>query len=495
MDEVHGYCRLCTAQATWAIQASGKTGQVLAPWLADVSQAQLWFAGMQRPPRGGPPVGKRGTRRPKPPQELPSPRLPGYVQFELFSATRDLDRFDRVRDADLTNPALVAARREAALVGAARGWDKAATAVVDRALVIALSGHTNGELISHSQLFHTLRRRGLPMSRTVEILDRLGLFTDDRIPSFDTWLAGKLHNLTPGIGIIVAGWARQLHDGGPRHRPHPDPTIWGYLDRVHPTLLAWSGRYDDLREVTRADVITARDTAAGKDRETLLVVLRSLLNYARRAGKVFTNPTTRIHVPRPPGGVLQPLPQADIDQAIGVAVKPHIRAIIALAAVHAARPNAIRSLLLRDVDLPNRRITIGHHVRPLDDLTSRALTEWLDHRRRRWPNTANPHLLITQQTANGLGPAGRLWVTNATRNLTATLERLRVDRMFEEALTHGPDPLHLASVFGISEKTAIRYADSAKQILTTQIDAGPASSPRTQGPTPAKPPHQPLGSR
>jgi hypothetical protein len=48
-----------------------------------------------------------------------------------------------------------------------------------------------------------------------------------------------------------------------------------------------------------------------------------------------------------------------------------------------------------------------------------------------------------------------------TRNLTATLERLRVDRQLEEALTHGADPLHLALVFGIDEKTAIRYADSA----------------------------------
>ncbi|MGI5507901.1 hypothetical protein [Streptomyces sp. CA-106131] len=113
----------------------------------------------------------------------------------------------------------------------------------------------------------------------------------------------------------------------------------------------------------------------------------------------------------------------------------------------------------------NRRITVGSHVRPLDDLTHRAVLDWLDHRRNRWPNTANPHLLITQKTAVELGPAGKLWTTRATRNLTATLERLRVDRQLEEALTHGADPLPLALVFGIDEKTAIRYADSARALL------------------------------
>ncbi|MFC4503696.1 MULTISPECIES: hypothetical protein [Streptomyces] len=36
-----------------------------------------------------------------------------------------------------------------------------------------------------------------------------------------------------------------------------------------------------------------------------------------------------------------------------------------------------------------------------------------------------------------------------------------MDRQLEEALVHGPDPLHLAEVFGLGERTAIRYANSA----------------------------------
>lgn len=59
------------------------------------------------------------------------------------------------------------------------------------------------------------------------------------------------------------------------------------------------------------------------------------------------------------------------------------------------------------------------------------------------------------------------------RGQAATLERLRVDRQLDEAMTHGPDPLHLAEVFGLDEKTAMRHADSARQLLL----ASPGDTP------------------
>ncbi|MFD5496385.1 hypothetical protein ACFYY3_24025 [Streptomyces sp. NPDC001812] len=183
-----------------------------------------------------------------------------------------------------------------------------------------------------------------------------------------------------------------------------------------------------------------------------------MFRQAKKNGWIFRDPTIRIRVPRQAGRVIQAL-----DQVIATATTPDLQLIIALAAVHAARLKTIRTMLLDDVDIGNRRITVGGHIRPLDDLTRRALLDWLDYRRSRWPTTASPHLLIPQKTAVELGPAGKLWTTRATRNLTATLERLRVDRQLEEALTHGADPLHLA--FGIDEKTAIRYADSARALL------------------------------
>ncbi|MFI7135780.1 hypothetical protein ACIBQ1_59755 [Nonomuraea sp. NPDC050153] len=114
-----------------------------------------------------------------------------------------------------------------------------------------------------------------------------------------------------------------------------------------------------------------------------------------------------------------------------------------LAAVHAA----IRALLRQDVDLGNRRLIIAGRPRPIDDFTHQILLEWLEYRRTRWPSTANPHLLINQMSAHGTGPVSIInFAKTRLRGQAATLERLRVDRQLEEALTHDPDPLHLAAV-------------------------------------------------
>ncbi|MER5561215.1 hypothetical protein ABT071_21690 [Streptomyces sp. NPDC002506] len=87
----------------------------------------------------------------------------------------------------------------------------------------------------------------------------------------------------------------------------------------------------------------------------------------------------------------------------------------------------------------------------------------------RTPAEGNPavfrHLLINNQTANTTSRTSNHWISAPMRGQDATLERLRVDRQLEEALTHGPDPLHLAEVFGLDEKTAMRYADSARALL------------------------------
>ena len=64
--------------------------------------------------------------------------------------------------------------------------------------------------------------------------------------------------------------------------------------------------------------------------------------------------------------------------------------------------------------------------------------------------------------------------------LTATLERLRVDR---QPLTHGADPLHLATVFGIDDTTAIKYAAIARQLLETAAEHhGPSGSSEPKDP-------------
>ncbi len=118
------------------------------------------------------------------------------------------------------------------------------------------------------------------------------------------------------------------------------------------------------------------------------------------------------------------------------------------------------------------------HTRPLDQLTHQAVVEWLDYRRAQWPNTANPHLLINRLTAVKTTPVGKVWLTKAFCGLEATLERLHADRQLEESLVRGPDPLHLAAVFGIHQNTAIRYANAARQLLTTMAEEQALASSR-----------------
>jgi hypothetical protein len=38
------------------------------------------------------------------------------------------------------------------------------------------------------------------------------------------------------------------------------------------------------------------------------------------------------------------------------------------------------------------------------------------------------------------------------------------------ALAHGPDPLHLAAMFGLDPETAIRYAENARMLLVTATE-------------------------
>jgi site-specific recombinase XerC len=341
--------------------------------------------------------------------------------------------------------------------------------------------------IRWSELFPVLRRYGLSVERTVEVLDDLGLFDDDRVPPFESWLERKLADLTPGIRADVEHWLRTLRGGGPRSRARSHNTPWAYLLQIHSVLLAWSDRYDHLREVTRDDIGAIADSCQGAQRHHTLSALRSLFRHCKKNGTVFKDPAARIRIGEKPRRILLPLQPAQIEQAVQAATTPADRLVLALAAIHAARPKAIRELRLDDVDLGNRWITIAGKARPLDDLTRDMVIDWLEYRRSRWPNTANLHLIINQQTAMETGPVRGVHMTDAFRGQAATLDRLRMHRQLDEALHVGPDPLHLAAVFGLDPKTAIRYAENARLLLETAAERqaahdSPAENKSTNGP-------------
>ncbi|MFJ2420466.1 hypothetical protein [Streptomyces brevispora] len=379
-----------------------------------VRHHQLFFMGMHHRNGSAPTPRRRGGQRGAPRKPPPAPAWrpnADWRQLPLFGQVpRDYGRLDP-SGGDLTSRWLTWAKYLAYRLAEARGWGRNIRFAVNRGLALPLTGYVEGDVIRHSEIFAPLRSRDLPVGHVITVLEEMGIFEDDSEPSFEGWLAKRLEGLAPGIRSETERWTRVLRDGGPRSLPRREGTVWLYLNRVRPALLEWSNSYDHRC------------------------------------------------------AVLQPLVPAQVDRSVAAATTPATRLILALAAVHAARVAQIATLMLDDIDIGNRRLAIAGRVRPLDDLTLKLLLDWLKHRRKRWPNTANHHLLINNQTATKTSRASNHWISASMRGQDATLERLRVDRRLEEALTHGPDPLHLAEVFGLDEKIAMRYADSARALL------------------------------
>lgn len=478
-----GYCRLCWLQASLQVKSDGRVYD-MEPVLRELRGQQLFFFGMHRLRQPGPLLGKQGRRRPRAQAADASGNATGWIQLRLpFEVQHDYSAFDRRLHADLANPTLVQARLAARAFGEARGWGRWLIKDVDRSLVIALSGHTPDDTVRLSELAPMLRDRCLGVERTAEILEHLGLLNDDRVPAFEAWLERKLDGMAPGISGDVETWIRVLRSGGPRTSARSPQTIFSYLNDIRPILLTWSGDNDHLREITRDDVLTAVNVLHGSRRHFTLSVLRSLFGHCKKSGTIFRNPTFRVHHSGNDSGVILPLQPEDISAAIDAMTTPAHRLALILAAVHAARTQDIRHLQLDDIDLGNRRLALSGTARPLDDLTHQAVLEWLKFRQTSWPNTANPHALINRLTAVKTSAVSRVWLTKPFWGLEATLERLHVDRQLEESLVHGPDPLHLAAMFGIHENTAIRYANAARQLLTTSAeDQDPAGSNEPKGP-------------
>jgi integrase len=375
-----------------------------------------------------------------------------------------------------------------------RGWRPSLRRGMRRTLVMLLSEHADGDVVRTSD-FHTLvAGHSTNLAHTRQILDTMGVLLDDRPTSFQRWLDTSTADLTPGIGRDTRRWATTLHKGGPRTHPRGRDSVTGYLRSARPALIDWSSSYLHLREVTRSDVLAHLDTLDGHRRQAALTALRSLFTWAKRNNLIFRDPTTRIPGTKRPDIIWQPLRPNEIRQTIDAATTPQARLLVALTAIHAARSGQIRALRLDDVDLPERRLRIAGHDRPLDDLTHQLLLAWLDHRRDQWPRTANTHLLISRQTAVGLGPVSAPWANQILRGLPATLDRLHTDRRLDEALTHDADPLHLTSVFGVSPDTAIRDATNAAHLLAHHdVDDTPPSA-GTQGSTADNGPNEHPGS-
>ncbi len=380
------------------------------------------------------------------------------------------------------NPALQAAATRAQQLGEAHGWHRSTLRCVLDGLTVVLDDRPAGEHVTLTEV-RTRTPRHASSPRVAEVLANLGLLDDDTTPAIRQWIHRRASELPAGFAEAVRAWLLVLLDGDARTRPRSQPTLYVYFAIVRPFLQRWSADRGHLREITTDDVDTALEPLRGHQRRNAITALRSLFRFAKRRGLVFANPTTHLATSRI-GPSLLPMTDAEIHAVQQVAVNPTQRLIVALAAVHAARVAAIRQLLLDDLDLPNRRITIAGHTQRLGELTDRALRAWLDQRRTAWPHTPNRHVLISEKTALGVAPVSKGYFHFHLRRHGVDLDRIRSDRILHEALTAGPDPLHLSLVFNLSHTTASRYADIAEDLLDGQLEQPAEQQPLVTAPLP-----------
>jgi hypothetical protein len=333
-------------------------------------------------------------------------------------------------------------------------------------LTVLLDGRPAGGRVTLTEI-RTRTPRHTSVPRVAEVLAGLDLLEDDSIPAVRCWVERCANELPQGFAGAVRAWLLVLLDGDARARPRSHASIYVYFTAVQPLIERWSADRGHLREITAADVKAALDPLRGPQLRTATVAVRSLFRFAKKRGLIFANPAMRLKA-ADPGGSLLPMTDAEIRAVEQAAASPAQRLIVALAAVHAARWAAIRDLTLDDLDLPNRRITIGGHRQRLGELTYRTLRAWADHRRATWPHTPNRHLLISEKTALGSGPVTRSYLNWNLNRHGVSIERIRRDRVLHEALTARADPLHLALVFGLSHTTASKYTLIACDLLADQ---------------------------
>ncbi|MFE3173129.1 hypothetical protein ACFXPA_48670 [Amycolatopsis sp. NPDC059090] len=353
-------------------------------------------------------------------------------------------------------------------LGAAHGWSSSTIRCTIDGLEVVLDGRSPGERVRLTEV-RSRTSRQTSSARVAEVLSGLGLLEDDTVPPIRSWIDRRASTLASGFASDVRAWLLVLLDGDDRTRPRSHSCLYAYFGAVQPFLATWADTRGQLREITSADVAAALDPLLGWRRRNAIAALRSLFRFAKKRGVIFADPTTRLKALDVERGLL-PMTDAEVRDVENLAVAPRQHLAIALAAVHAARATAIRRLTLDDLDMPNRRITIDGHTQRLGELAHRTLNAWLEHRRLRWPHTPNRHLLVSEKTALGTGPVSRDYLKRCLLHHGVRLEQIRGDRILQEALAVGADPLHLSLVFDLSHSTASRYADIARQILAEDLE-------------------------
>jgi hypothetical protein len=469
-----GVCRPCRKQAGLIAGPANKTALDLPA--AAVTGHQLWFHYGRLVHGGGPAM--------NPPAALP-PRArlrTRWVQLIICDVPRDLSRASAQLpplDPELAQRAHAGAGRLAGL----RGWSPRTLFLTQRGLRILFAVHGPGEPVRASTI-RQLSTRNMPFPHIADVLAAAGVLEDDRPDTLAAWLDEQLAGLPAQIRAELDAWLNVRRHGGPRRRPRSRQTIARDVRAIGSFLAVACGRRSTLRQVTRDDITTWLASRPGHTRTQDASTLRSLFAILKAERLIFADPARGVRVSRRNPSVPAPLPAHLLSTAaVAAGGDPVLRVAVALAGVHALLPGQIRHLRLDQVDLPGRRLDPGGLDRPLDEFTATAIRGYLAFRSRRWPATTSTYLLVTRKTAHTGEPVSRFWMDRLFRGLPVTAGQLRDDRIIEEALSGRADPLHLAAVFGFGPRAGLRYAQAARDTVTS-AGSRPACADDTTGAAP-----------
>ncbi|MCI3273369.1 hypothetical protein [Streptomyces cylindrosporus] len=299
----------------------------------------------------------------------------------------------------------------------------------------------------------------LPIAHVLEVLDDARLLDDDRTPAVTAWVQRSLSGLPESMTSEVWAWFRIMREGSsttPRRRPRTEITIRLHLGWALPALRQWAedGK-DSLREISSADVraVLPQD---GITRAQMGQGLRSIFRLLKASRLLFTNPIAQIKTGFPDPKVPLPLNVEDIREALD-SPDPARALLTSLFAFHGLSSIRVQHLLLTDIH--DGRLELAGRSVPLAAPVRRRLANYLDHRNRHWPKTANPHLFVHFRTVNGTGHVGYRWIYLLLGpNINA--RSLREDRFLDEALATNGDARRLSDLFGLSTQAAQRYTEA-----------------------------------
>ena len=447
-----GTCRLCRKQRGLLAARDGiRIGRVS---LAEVARSgqQLFFAvgGMfHQEGQGKRPYVKRTV-----PPDMRLLRPVAHCQLVLLDWPRDLRAGLRLGFPPPPDPALEAAFGQFVREHAAcYGWTAGKAERIQRAIRIMLGiQETPGAAIRRSDVT-LLSRIKYSAAVVADVLAEAGMLEEDREPAVVRWFGAAIADLPAPMRQELGVWFDIMRHGSaipPRSRPRSDTTADSQLRWALPALRQWAVQHESLREIGRDDVLAVLPPS-GMPRACMRQGLRSIFGILKGRKLVFVNPAARISAPQParqaPAAVDLEALRAALDSA-----DPARAVLAALLAFHAVRIYQLCALRL--TDLRDGRLHVGGQVILLAGPVRQRLARYLDFRQQTWPDSVNPYLFLHVRNAGAARHVTPQWIR---KQLGMSGQRIRLDRIFDEAQTTGGDLRALCDLFGLSIAGAYRY--------------------------------------